>query len=371
MRWQRWLVIASVWLCAGCAQPSSKFPAPSADDVAAERRLQEIAQLRDYYGQLHRLDTVAFRIATANVRYCKDWVSAQIGLFAVTPKSLPRKFQSFSTEALGLRWVRATVISVVDGSPAAAAGFKNADELISFNDEPVRTTGTPGWMGGFLKFNGERPVKVVLLRDNEFKTLEVKPVLACAIPVNLEINPAVNAGTDDTKIVVNSPILRIAKTDAQLALIVGHELAHVTMGHVRKKSINALVGAVGGAAIDGGFMLGGIGTGGAFSSYLATAGMLAYSVNFEREADYVGAYYAARAGYDVSGAEDVWRAMSLEAPTMIRTATTHPTSPVRFLQMRKVAEEIADKKRRNLPLEPELEVTAVQSEPDPAPENNY
>jgi hypothetical protein len=41
------------------------------------------------------------------------------------------------------------------------------------------------------------------------------------------------------------------------------------MGHNKKKTLNALVGAVGGAAIDGGFLLGGIGTGGAFSNFLA------------------------------------------------------------------------------------------------------
>jgi hypothetical protein len=362
VRWRIGVVLASLWLCAACAGPSSKFPTLAVDDIAAERKHQEIAQLRDFYGQLHRLDTVAFRIATANVGYCKDWVSAQIGLLAVTPQSLPRKFKAFSAEALDLRWVRATVISVVDGSPAAAAGFKNGDELISFNDEPVPVTGTPGWIGGFLKFNGERPVKVVLLRDDEFKTLEVKPVTACAVPVNLEISAVANAGASDTKIVVQSGILRIAQTDAQLALVVGHELAHVTMGHNRKKTLNALVGAVGGAAIDGGFMLGGIGTGGAFSGYLANAGMMAYSVNFEREADYVGAYYAARAGYDLAGAEEVWRTLALESPDSIRLTKTHPTSPVRFLQMRKVAEEIADKKRRNLPLEPELKVMAAQDD---------
>jgi predicted Zn-dependent protease len=92
---------------------------------------------------------------------------------------------------------------------------------------------------------------------------------------------------------------------------------------------------------------------------------MAYSVNFEREADYVGAYYAARAGYDISGAEDVWRAIALEDPEGIRKMTTHPTSPVRFLQMRKVAEEIADKKSRNQPLEPELKV--IQAETPTAP----
>jgi len=34
---------------------------------------------------------------------------------------------------------------------------------------------------------------------------------------------------------------------------------------------------------------------------------MAFSVGFEREADYGGAYYAARAGYEVAGAEEFWR----------------------------------------------------------------
>ena len=84
------------------------------------------------------------------------------------------------------------------------------------------------------------------------------------------------------------------------------------------------------------------------------------------EADYVGAYYAARTGYDIAGTEEVWRTVSLEVPSMIRTATTHPTSPVRYLQMKKVIDEIADKKRRGVTLLPELKTTQVRSEPEPA-----
>ena len=79
-------------------------------------------------------------------------------------------------------------------------------------------------------------------------------------------------------------------------------------------------------------------------------GALAFSVNFEREADYVGAYYATRAGYDLAGAEEIWRAFSLENPDDIRVGRTPPVTPVRFVQMQKVVAEIADKQRRNAPL---------------------
>ena len=359
------MAYACLVLCAACAGPSANFPDLPADDVAAERRRQEIAQLRDYYAQLRRLDTVAFRIRTANSADCKERVSGQIGLLAVTPRSLPRKFQSFSAEALDLRWVRATVVSVVEGSPAAAAGIVKGDELMTFNNELVPVSGTSRWIGDFLLSNGDRPVRVTFKREGENRTVEVKPVIGCAIPVNLETNTELNAYTDFKKIVIYSSFLRVARTDDRLATIVGHELAHVNMGHYQKKMQNSLLGEFGGALVDGGFLLGGIYTGRAFTDYMGKVGAMAFSVAFEREADYVGAYYATRAGYDVAGAEEVWAAMGLENPTSIRKATTHPTSPVRFLQMRKIAEEIADKKRRNLPLVPELKVSEADAGPAP------
>ena len=101
--------------------------------------------------------------------------------------------------------------------------------------------------------------------------------------------------------------------------------------------------------------------------------MMAFSVGFEMEADYVGAYYAARAGYDLSGADEVWRAMSLEMPAAIRIASTHPTTPVRYLQMRKVIDEIAEKKSNNQPLVPDLKTPMYHDLPETAlsRERNY
>ena len=372
MRLGRWsLLIAIAWLCSACAGPSSKLPVLRAGAVAAEKRKQEITQVRDYYAQLHRLDTVAFRIRTANKAACKEWVAPQIGLLAVTPQSLPKKYQKFSAEALDLRWVRATVISVVDGSPAAVAGIKTGDELISFNGEPVPTTGTRGWIGSFLQSNGEKPMQVAFLRDDtEHLTVRVNPVTGCAIPIVLETDPTPNAFTDYKRIVIQSGIFRLTRTDADLATIVGHELAHVNMGHYQKKLQNMIMGAMGGIVVDGGFLLGGVSTGGTFTRQFERAGLRAFSVGFEREADYVGAYYATRAGYDIAGAEEVWRALSLEHPDSIRIASSHPTTPERFVFMQRTIAEIADKQRRHLALAPDLKVTEVQPDPPPR-EGNF
>ena len=139
------------------------------------------------------------------------------------------------------------------------------------------------------------------------------------------------------------------------------------MGHLDKQNVNALLGTVGGLAIDGDFAIGGIYTNGTFAKHFGQAGVMAFSVEFEREADYVGAYYAARAGYEVAEAEEFWRQFGITHPDSIRFAKTHPTTPTRFVQMREVAAEIADKKRRHLPLVPELKF-----KPEPAAaDSNY
>jgi len=346
------LALHTILVCFACA-PVSKLPPLPTGEIETEQRKQQIAQLRGYLGQLSRLDNVAFQLRVANRDDCKDRAWAQIGLFAGTVPSLPRRFRSFSHEALSISWTHATVLSVADNSPAAAAGIKSGDQLLTFNNEPVPHRGTAGWIGGYVRNNGQQPIEVLIRRNGVDEMHAVTPVIACAIPINLQVDSSINAFTTDDRIVVSSSILRAARTDAQLAVMIGHELAHANLGHLNKRRANTVIGWLGGAAADAGIMLGGMSTHGAFSKVLTQAGAQAFSVAFEREADYVGAYYAARAGYDLAGSEEIWRTLSLEDPDSIRVATDHPITPVRFVQMQKVIDEIENKRRRNMPLDPE------------------
>jgi hypothetical protein len=338
----------------------ARLPDLPPDDVAAEQRRQQIAQMRDYYGQLARVDNVAFHIRVANRNSCKR-ATPQIGLHAATARSLPRRYRSYSSEALGVSWTTPTAISVADRSPAAIPANAPREQIQSIDNKPLAATGPEKWIARWLVRHGGRPIQVLVRRDGIDAVRTVYPVMACAIPIRFVSNPTPNAYTDSTQIVIHSGILRVARGDPELALVIGHELAHVNMGHYEKKLQNALVGRIGGAMIDGGLLLGGIYTGQTFSRYFEKVGRRAFSVGFEREADYVGAYYAARAGYDISDTAKVWRAMALESPNSIRFATTHPTTPARFVQMQKAAAEIAEKKRQHLPLIPNIKVTQTLS----------
>lgn len=359
MRCIRLFGLAFGLACGACAGPVVKLPELPPDAVAAEQRQQQIAQLRKFYSELQRVDTVAFRLRTANAADCKNRVAPQIGLTAATPRSLPRKYQSFTSEALNIGWSRPTAISVVEGSPAAKAGILAGDSIIAFNDEALPLWGITRWINGRLRENGTAPIKVNMRRDGVDRVVTMTPVMGCSIPIQYKVDESSNATTSQSRIVIHSGIVALTRTDADLALVIGHELAHSTMGHIHKSTVNMLLGMAAGSAVDVAFLSGGVSTNNAFAKQFANFGLMAYSVNFEREADYVGGYYAVRAGYDLAGTEDVWRRMGQSTPAGILMATTHPNFPTRAVQIEKVREEIADKKRRGLPLEPEMKYVTV------------
>ena len=176
-------VIAGAWLCAGCGIPISRLPDLPADAVEAEHRLQQIAEMREYYTQLARVDTVAFRIRVANREFCEN-VGAQAGMYVATVQSLPRKYRSYANEALNLSWTHPTVISVVANSPAAYAGIKIGDQIQFLDQDPVPATSTGGFVAAYLRSRGEQPVRVALKRDGAEQAVMMTPVLACAIPIN-------------------------------------------------------------------------------------------------------------------------------------------------------------------------------------------
>jgi len=351
-------------LCAGCATPESQLPELPKDAVATEQRAQQIAQLRKYYSERHRVDSVAFRLRIANVADCKDRIAAQIGLTAATPRSLPRRYQSYSSEALSIGWARPTVISVVEDSPAARAGITAGDEVIALNGELIPLGGTANWMWQRIADNGTAPVEINMRRDGVDRTVTLTPVMGCSIPIEYKVDEVANASASDIRIMIHSGFVALTQSDAELAMVIGHELAHSNLGHLDKARWNQLLGTATGTAIDIGILAGGVSTGGAFGRQFGGMGALAYSVAFEREADYVGTYYAARAGYEIKGTEEVWRRVGLLHPASILVARTHPITATRFVQIQKTTAEIEDKKRRGLPLTPELRRIA---EPPAAP----
>jgi predicted Zn-dependent protease len=143
------------------------------------------------------------------------------------------------------------------------------------------------------------------------------------------------------KVGVFSGIFKVAKNDDQLASVIAHEIAHVTAKHVHEKLSRELaVGAVGAVGMVGGIAGGASGlTIDALSQvYGLTTGITGFAFDRakEKEADYVGLMYMARAGYDPQEAVKVLEALDLESandPVPPAILSTHPSHPERILQL--------------------------------------
>lgn len=176
----------------------------------------------------------------------------------------------------------------------------------------------------------------------------------CVFPLALDKDSTndVNAYTDGQKLVVSPAMMRFADKE-ELAVVIAHEYAHAIMGHPGKTQQNVAVGGLLGMAADMLAQSQGINTGGGFSKLGAQTSLLRYSQGFEREADYIGLYVLARAGYPVSEAKKLWRRMATVNPQGIYNSSTHPTTAERYLLLDKTAQEIRAKQEAGLPLLPE------------------
>ena len=117
-------------------------------------------------------------------------------------------------------------------------------------------------------------------------------------------------------IYVHTGLLKVLENEAQLATVLGHEIAHVTHEHsirrYTKQTWTSLILAAAGAALGevsgvGGY-LGQIGLGMAGSAILN-----GYGRDFEDQADRVGLRYLYEAGYDPMEAPKVWDIFSKES----------------------------------------------------------
>jgi predicted Zn-dependent protease len=155
------------------------------------------------------------------------------------------------------------------------------------------------------------------------------------------------------QVVVTTGMMRLLENDDELAAVLAHEFAHHIANHVSEGGWRTQAGAIAGAAlgvvatqwlgIDIGLSRLGAQAG-------ASAGRLAYSKADEREADYLGAYILARAGFDLDRAAGLWAKLTrLSDRTETGLLDSHPAGPERLAAWRKTAAEIessADKMPR-------------------------
>lgn len=135
----------------------------------------------------------------------------------------------------------------------------------------------------------------------------------------------------------NGILVKLNLTDDEVAMVMGHEIAHALREHAREQAGKNAVTNVGAR------ILGALGSayfgvdprlGDAAAGVVAKGAALSYSRGDESEADLVGMDLAARAGFDPRAGIALWQKMGqINQRQPIGFLSTHPTSKDRIQNM--------------------------------------
>jgi metalloendopeptidase OMA1, mitochondrial len=156
------------------------------------------------------------------------------------------------------------------------------------------------------------------------------------------------------KIVVYTGILPVTRTEAGLATVLGHEMAHATLRHgserlLQQKETQAFLTGVQFSLGDMTYdqrraVMGAMGAGAQYGL------LLPFSRLHESEADKMGLFYMARAGYDPQEAIDFWQRMSeatASGGAQPELLSTHPSDAARIAQLKQLLPAAEEEFRRS------------------------
>jgi len=333
------LGVAVAFALAACA--STQEPPPStAASVTPPASVTE--GIDRYMKQRARVEAVSFRLRKAAVGDCakQNATGPELGLIVWSLANFENAYdRTYLTNTFALT-DGVTVALAVDGSPAAAAGLKEGRVITHINGKEL-SSGKGATERFITQSNAaarEGPVKLRLADGGEAILM---PETVCKFLTLLVRSPEINAAADGRVLAITSALFDLTRSDDELAIVLGHELAHNVLGHLAKSSATKP-----GGILDA-FMRATIGTA------VAAATSPPFSVADEKEADYVGLYFTARAGYDFAAADAFWRRLNgtTRATSVVKT---HPSGPERLKALQTTIAEIKAKQKANKPLEPNL-----------------
>jgi predicted Zn-dependent protease len=143
------------------------------------------------------------------------------------------------------------------------------------------------------------------------------------------------------KVAVYTGLLPVARDEAGLAVVMGHEVAHAIARHGAERMSQGLLAQLGAAGVA-------LATGGssaatqqavlqAYGLGVQVGVMLPFSRSMESEADHIGLLLMAEAGYDPEAAVGLWQRMAQLEGTAAKPPewlSTHPNDGTRIEQLR-------------------------------------
>lgn len=318
------LTAAVAAMITGCSPTPRMTPEVGTASDAALR----LAALTDLDQRVAR---VAWRLSQANAALCPT-VRLSAGWALHSARQYSPELRPHAVARFGLRGDLPGVVVAPPGSPAESAGLRAGDLMLAVNAAPL----SPGETAGPARWNGletnirtldaalaQGAATVTVERDDQTLDLEIHPRRACGYEVQLDPSDELNARADGRRLFISTALAGFAQDDDELAVILGHELAHHVLGHRPWKDS-------GGAARRANE-----------SAWQAEGG----SGGAEQQADRVGLWLAARAGYDPAVAAPFWRRFGASNWRVRFPQIGHASAGARAAALEAVQREIEEKRR--------------------------
>ncbi|SFO20936.1 M48 family metallopeptidase [Sphingomonas sp. OK281] len=273
-----------------------------------------------------RMATIAYRLTTANAALC-DQLQPQLGMpiHALTqygPAARGRAAVAFGfASTVGVE-------AVVANGPADRAGVRANDSIAAINDvaqPPLPDSTTPEGAAArdaaeavIVRSPLERPVRLTILRGGRRLSIMVKPVTGCRSRFEILLGSGLGATADGAIVQIGERFFD-GYTDEEIAVVVSHELAHNILRH--RERLDA-------AKINRGLL-----------AELGRNGRLIRET--EDQADLLGIYLLANAGYDPMAAPRFWRQKGGNIDGGLFRSRTHASSKARADVLEAAAREIA------------------------------
>ncbi|MBI4242340.1 MAG: M48 family metalloprotease [Candidatus Rokubacteria bacterium] len=235
------------------------------------------------------------------------------------------------------------ILGIVPGGPAARGGLQAGDYIEKIGQKTMTTPEDLSTLAE-LELRGPTPVWVHRGESLVEASIEVEH-----LPWNVEFrvveDNAVDAFATQGTITVTTGMLRFLRSDDELAIVVGHELAHITkrhtFGRVALTLPSTILGALASLVAPGNQRL--------ITNVIERlfANLFGMAVNkvdrdMEREADIFALLYAHAAGYDPRAGSEVWERLAVELPSLTTAGlfAVHPPSSERLVRVRKITDAL-------------------------------
>jgi len=343
-------------LVSGCLEtPKGKLPSINQAEIDMEAERQKRLSYAKYIDQMSLVKSIGFKINSLNADICNK-TDFNSGLTFANENVMGLKIAKFFPSKINLG-SQVSIINIVKNSPADKAGLALGDIILE-----VEGYTFPEGRNALKKISKhfknieEKKIKTIKIdRNGEILTFDINQTKICNYPIIFTQDKIVNAYADGKSIIMTQGMVDYARDDNEIAMVIAHELAHNDRGHLDAMKKNTLIMGSIGFVLDlmTIYYSGGTAGGDAQNTEMwSKIGRNAYSVEFEKDADYGGVYYAYRAGYDISQVKNFWERIGSENPKQIAISSTHPATSERYLQIDKTVKEINKKKNDGLALVP-------------------